>query len=1025
MKRSRHLLTGAAGASLALALTAAPAQSQPISLRDTFELGSTGSLLCSAQASALDRAFGTMFDRGYSLVCRDAAAPVAHLYALRLRGGDPAARLAELRSARVDCGAAPAKAAVEELGTVTRLECKLRGADVGYTVYLHRARGTLYVAEGLAGYDSALKLGLRSIVADQPVRGDISVALTGAGDPASFARAQAGTLDPRRALTEAYRRNNAGAYAEAGEFFATLVGIEETATRAEALVNQALQSSNLGHYQEAEALFARAAAAGANDPVLLRRLRNYVALHLMNQREMSAALRELNRPLQRPTAAAGVQADPVIDRALADRLNAEAPGRAALDGATAALSPAEKIQILEGQTLQLQGTVLRLQGKHAEAEPLLRRAFEELGAVRGGVVASTIWMRAQINAELGAIAEARRDRAEAERLYRAGIALLETDYPGSDALLSARARLASFFARGGRADEAIALYRELIRTGVESGSGSAVIRRALEPYFALLTEAGAGPDAAADLFLASQLALRPGVAQTLAVLARELSGGSEEASRLFRQAVALTRDVERTRVAIARLETAGSDEALLAELRARLAEYQQAQVATQARLSEFPRYRAVVPAALPLADLQRELRPDEAYYKLTVLGNSIYAVLVTTSGARAFRVEGHPDLLEERVDTVRATITLVEDGQNVTYPFDVETSHALYRMLFAPAAAELVGVRHLIVEPDGALLRLPVNLLVEEAAAVEAYRRRTADPDADPFDFTGMPWFGRNREISTAVGPRAFRDVRAARPSAADKEYLGFGENLPVTAAALPASVRSGGAADEACAWALAAWNRPISADELRTAREAIARGRGSTDIVTGGAFTDTAILGRSDLDDYRVMHFATHGLVTPPRPDCPARPALLTSFGGPESDGLLSFSEIFDLRLDADLIILSACDTAGQAGLAATEETGLTTGGDFALDGLVRAFVGAGGRLVVASHWPVPDDYDATERLVPGLFTAPPGTATAAALGAAQRQLMDRPETSHPYYWSAFAVVGDGKTPVIRADRLRSASRD
>jgi CHAT domain-containing protein len=80
---------------------------------------------------------------------------------------------------------------------------------------------------------------------------------------------------------------------------------------------------------------------------------------------------------------------------------------------------------------------------------------------------------------------------------------------------------------------------------------------------------------------------------------------------------------------------------------------------------------------------------------------------------------------------------------------------------------------------------------------------------------------------------------------------------------------------------------------------------------------------------------------------------------------------------------------------------------------------------VVVASHWPVPDQYDATERLVSGLFTAPAGTATAAALGEAQRKLMDQPATSHPYYWAAFAIIGDGTTPVIRADRLRSASRD
>ncbi|HEY0114524.1 MAG TPA: CHAT domain-containing protein, partial [Allosphingosinicella sp.] len=549
-----------------------------------------------------------------------------------------------------------------------------------------------------------------------------------------------------------------------------------------------------------------------------------------------------------------------------------------------------------------------------------------------------------------------------------------------------------------------------------------------EPYFALLTGPEAGPDAAARLFLASQVALRPGVAQTQAVLARELSGGSDEASRLFRQAVALTRDVERTRVEIARLQTGEQNEAAaaaLADRQARLAGFQQAQVATQARLADFPRYRAVSPSALALSELQSLLREGEAYYKLTMFGGAAYAVFATRTGARAFRIAAAPDLIEERVDTLRATISLVEDGDIVTYPFDLETAHSLHQDLFGPIAGDLAGVRHLIFEPDGAMLRLPPNLLVEDQAGTQAYRRRTADPDADAFDFTNVAWFGRSREISTAVSPRAFRDVRTAAPSRAANEYLGFGENAPVSATLAAGGVRGGGEAEDGCGWGLAAWNRPIPADELVTARRALARLAGSSDIVTGTAFTDTAIRQRTNLNEYRVLHFATHGLVTPPRPECPARPSLLTSFGGPESDGLLSFREIFDLRLDADLIILSACDTAGRADLVSTQEAGLTSGGDFALDGLVRAFVGAGGRLVVASHWPVPDAYDATQRLVSGLFTAPAGTGTARALGAAQRQLMDQPATSHPYYWAGFAVIGDGSNPVIRSDRLRSASRD
>src|SRR6218665_477767 len=101
-----------------------------------------------------------MFDRGYQIVCRDAAVPVGQLYVLRTRGGpDPAPRLAALRAGKAACGGSET-VAVEGLGQVEALTCRLNDADVGYRVYLYRSGRSLYVAEGLGGYDSALRLGL-------------------------------------------------------------------------------------------------------------------------------------------------------------------------------------------------------------------------------------------------------------------------------------------------------------------------------------------------------------------------------------------------------------------------------------------------------------------------------------------------------------------------------------------------------------------------------------------------------------------------------------------------------------------------------------------------------------------------------------------------------------------------------------------------------------------------------------------------------------------------------------------------
>jgi hypothetical protein len=196
----------------------APGPAAPLSVRDSFRIGSSGSSFCSAQSVAGDPALKGMFDAGYSVTCRDAALPVGKLYMLR-SGGDPAAHLAAIRGKEATCGV-PQAGSIEGLGSVEVIECKLTDADVGYRVFQYRKGSQFFTAEGLAGYDSALQLGLRSIVADKPVDGEVSIATTGAGDPAAFARVQAGTLDPSRALSEAYRRNNVGSYADAAEFFA-------------------------------------------------------------------------------------------------------------------------------------------------------------------------------------------------------------------------------------------------------------------------------------------------------------------------------------------------------------------------------------------------------------------------------------------------------------------------------------------------------------------------------------------------------------------------------------------------------------------------------------------------------------------------------------------------------------------------------------------------------------------------------------------------------------------------------------
>jgi CHAT domain-containing protein len=163
------------------------------------------------------------------------------------------------------------------------------------------------------------------------------------------------------------------------------------------------------------------------------------------------------------------------------------------------------------------------------------------------------------------------------------------------------------------------------------------------------------------------------------------------------------------------------------------------------------------------------------------------------------------------------------------------------------------------------------------------------------------------------------------------------------------------------------------------------------------------ANLRDQDLDDYRVLYFATHGLL-PGELKCQTEPGLVMTpplkTESRENDGLLEASEIASLRINADIVVLSACNTAGSGG---------KFGGD-ALSGLAEAFFYAGARSLVVSHWQVPSK--ATANLMSAMFESlGPNLKTGAALSLrdAQKSLIGFEKTAHPFFWAAFVVVGDG----------------
>lgn len=169
------------------------------------------------------------------------------------------------------------------------------------------------------------------------------------------------------------------------------------------------------------------------------------------------------------------------------------------------------------------------------------------------------------------------------------------------------------------------------------------------------------------------------------------------------------------------------------------------------------------------------------------------------------------------------------------------------------------------------------------------------------------------------------------------------------------------------------------------------------------GANATEANFRARPLDQYGVLYFATHGLL-PGELHCQAEPGLALSppaiATSAAQDGLLDASEIGQLKLNADLVVLSACNTAAAGG-------GKFGGG--ALEGLADAFFNAGARAVLASHWEVPSA--ATARLMTGIFQRygqDRMRGLAEALRQSQLALIAAPQSAHPFNWAAFTLIGD-----------------
>lgn len=545
---------------------------------------------------------------------------------------------------------------------------------------------------------------------------------------------------------------------------------------------------------------------------------------------------------------------------------------------------------------------------------------------------------------------------------------------------------------------------------VALGRAACVVLLASSPFCGALS---AGPQETAALqdraFQGAQRVLTTQASRAVAQVGARLAAGDGPSADLVRVRQAAADRLEMLR---------RDDSAMLADV----ADAQQRLDELDERLRrDFPSFAAIAnPEPLSIADVQGLLAEDEALLLFLATRSGTFVWAVTPGGSAWHRASiGEAQLshmvrdLRAELDPTaptRAGVSLLDEpfaqpDRSPQFPADIALS--LYQNLIAPLMPTLAGVTRLVVVKDGPLSSLPLSVLL------------TA-PLEDGQDLSTAPWLLRRFALSTLPDVASIKSLQASRQErVAAGGFLGFGDpdfaralrapgstatqqddgNVFVIATrSIDAFFRSAG--DRARA--LASLPRlPGTARELRTIADLFP---GNARVVLGEDATEFAVR-RADFGSASVISFATHGLLTGDMTGL-AEPALAFTPGDPEdasNDGLLTVSEAASLQLNADWVILSACNTAATDGTPGAE----------GLSGLARGFLLAGARSILVSHWPVRDDVAA--RLTADTLARlrdHPDLPRATALRQAMLALIADDAGngfSHPSAWAPFVVVGDG----------------
>lgn len=682
------------------------------------------------------------------------------------------------------------------------------------------------------------------------------------------------------------------------------------------------------------------------------------------------------------------------------------------------------------------GMVYEAEGKPAEAEPRLRHALAIREKAFGGEhpdVAASLFGIAMVLQSEGKVAPA---DATYQRVLAIEQKALGPDHPTvaqvlmnlctlysgpggnqAQALAYARKATAAVIAHSagasGAGDQASSLGSVAQRSDfflVQVGTLAMATEDHLEPADALGHEA----------FEAAQWANQSAAAVGLQQMAARFAGDGALGA-LVRQRQDLTTAWQNQNKALIEAESkpqGQQDQAATDAARKQMADTEAAIAASEAQLArKFPDYAALAnPKPLKVEELQQLLRADEAMaFFLTGADESyVFALTHDSFDWKVIPVTGKA--LTEKVSAFRRGLDV--DSLNSTNAsgkpelFDLEASHQLYTALLGPVD-ELIKGKTLMVVPSGVLTALPFHLLVTEKPAA-------AKPD-NLDSYRDAAWLIKRQAVSILPSVGSLKALRtfASKSNTNVKPMIGFGDPAfdpnASTPGQPPTPSRSGprsivtrsytdfwqGADVDRSALSRSLPQLPDTAVELRTVAQKL--NAPESDIHLGRDASETTVK-KAPLADYRILYFATHGLVAGDIKGV-AEPSLVLSIPAQPSDfddGLLTSSEVARLKLNADWVVLSACNTVA-GGKPGAE----------ALSGLARAFFYAGARALLVTHWSV--ESDAATRLTTSTFGILAANPTIGRAEALRRAMLDylndtsNRNAAYPAFWGPFEIVGEG----------------